>query len=112
MSGLIALAVIALAVCFLLGTLALIGFVLKFLFWVVLFPIRLVLKLVFGILGIGLAVVAAPVVFLIAGVAIFAALAAAIIAIVMPLLPVILLGLLGWAIYGMSTRPSVSGFAG
>jgi len=111
MSGLIALAVIALAVCCILTTLTLIGFVLKLLFWVVLFPIRLALKLVFGILGVGLAVIAAPIVLLIAGIAIFGALVAAVIAIVTPLLPVILLLLLGWAIYRISSRPSVSGFA-
>ena len=111
MSGLIALAVIAVAVCCVLATLTLIGFVLKLLFWVVLFPIRLALKLVFGIVGVGLAVIAAPIVLLVSGIAIFAALVAAVIAIVTPLLPVILLLLLGWAIYRISSRPSVSGFA-
>ena len=112
MSGFVALAVIAAAVFCVLGTLALIGFVLKILFWVVLFPIRLAFKLVFGILGIGLAAIVAPVVLLIAGIAVIGALIAALLAIVAPLIPVILLVLVGWAIYRISRGSSVRGYAG
>jgi hypothetical protein len=112
MSGFIALAVIACAVFFVLGTLALIGFILKVLFWAVFFPIRLAFKLIFGLLGLGLAVVLIPLVMIVAFIAIVGALLAALFAVVAPLLPVLLLGLVGWGIYRASTRSSVGGFAG
>jgi hypothetical protein len=112
MSAFIALAVLAFAVFCILGTLALVGFVLKVLFWAVLFPIRLVFKLVFGIVGLGLAAFVGPILLLVAGIAVVGALAAAFIALVAPLLPLLLLAFLGWAIYRASTRSSASGFAG
>ena len=107
MSGIIAVAVIACAAFFILGTLALIGFVLKILLWAILFPIRLVLKLVFGIVGFGLAAVLLPIIVIIGGIAVVGALVAALFEVIAPLLPVLLLGLLGWAIYrASSSRPS------
>jgi hypothetical protein len=51
-------------------------------------------------------------VLVIGGIAIVGALLAALFAIVAPLLPVILLGLVGWAIYRASVGPSARGFAG
>src|SRR5688572_27927992 len=99
MSGFIALADIALAAFFILGTIALIGLVLKILFWAIFFPIRLALKLVFGLLGLGFAVVLMPIVVIVAGIAVIGALIAALFALLAPLVPVLLLGLVGWAIY-------------
>jgi len=112
MSGVVALGVIAFAIFCILGTLALVGFVLKILFWALLFPIRLAMKLVFGILGVGLAAIVGPILLLVAVVAVLAALAAAFVALVLPLLPVLLLLVLGWAIYRGSTGSSARGFAG
>jgi hypothetical protein len=104
MSGFIALAVLAFAAFFILGTIALIGLVLKILFWAVFFPIRLALKLVFGLLGLGFAVVLMPIVVIVAAVAVIGALIAALFALLAPLFPVLLLGLVGWAIYRASSR--------
>jgi hypothetical protein len=104
MSEIVVLSFIAGAGLVTLGTIAIIGFVIKLLFWAVLFPIRLALKLVFGVLGIGLAALVLPIVFVIAGVAIVGAIVAALFAIVAPLLPVLLLCFVGWAIYRASSR--------
>ncbi len=112
MSGFLALAVIASAVLFILGTVALVGFVLKVLFWALLFPLRLAFKLILGLVGLTLGALLIPFVLLIAGIAIIGALVAGLIALITPLLPVILLGLVGWAIYKVSSRPSARGFAG
>jgi hypothetical protein len=112
MSGLVAIAAIVFVALCIAGTVAVIVFVLKVLFWVVLFPIRLAFKLAFGILGVGFAAIVAPLVLVIGGIAIVGALLAALFAIVAPLLPVILLGLVGWAIYRASVGPSARGFAG
>jgi hypothetical protein len=104
MSGVVALAVIAFAVFFILGTLALVGFLLKVLFWAVLFPIRLAFKLIFGLVGLTLGAILLPLVLLVAGIAVVGALVAALIALITPLLPVLLLLLVGWAIYRVSSR--------
>ena len=112
MEALIALTAIGFVVLFIFGILALIGFVLKVLLWAVLFPIRLVLKLVFGLLGFGLAVLVVPVVVVVAGIALVGAIVAAIFALVAPLMPLLLVGLVGWAIYRISTGSSVRGFVG
>jgi hypothetical protein len=101
---LLALLVVGFAAFFILGTIALVGFFLKLLFWVVLFPIRLALKLVFGIVGFGLAALIAPVVFLVAAVAVIGAILAAIVALLAPLVPLLLVGLVGWLIYRASTN--------
>jgi hypothetical protein len=112
MSGFLALTFIAFALFCILGTVALVGFLVKILFWAVLFPIRLAFKLIFGLVGLTLGAVLLPFVLLVAGIALVGALVAALIALVTPLLPVILLGLVGWAIYRVSNRSSVRGFAG
>ncbi len=101
---LVALLVIGAAIFFVIATVAVIGFFLKLLFWVVLFPIRLALKLVFGIVGFGLAALLAPVLFLVVGVAIIGAVIAAILALLAPLLPLLLVALVGWLIYRASTN--------
>jgi hypothetical protein len=111
MPELLALAVIAVGVVFLLGTIALIGFVLKVLFWAVLFPIRLAFKVIFGLGGLVLGAVLVPIVLVVVAVAVIGALIAGVIALVTPLLPVILLGLVGWAIYRASSS-SVRGYVG
>lgn len=88
---------------------AVIGFVfvlLKFLFWIVLLPFRLLLKLVMipvwltiGAVGLALGFLALP--LLLAVVAIVAVLGviAAVLAFLLPLIPFVLLGLLIWAIF-------------
>ena len=101
------LAFLATAAFFILATLALIGLVLKVLFWVVFFPIRIVLKLTFGVLGLVFGVMLLPIVLVIAAVAVLGAIAAAIFAILAPLTPLLLLALVGWAISRASSqRPS------
>lgn len=112
MSGFLALTVIAFAVLCILGTMALLGFLLKVLFWAVLFPVRLAFKLTFGLVGLTLGALLMPFVLLLAGIAVVGALVAALIALITPLLPVVLLCLVGWAIYRVSARSSVRGFAG
>lgn len=104
MTTLLALLVIGVAVFFILGALALVGLVLKFLFWVVLFPIRLALKLVFGIVGFGLAALLAPILFVVVAIAAVGAILAAIAALLAPLLPLLLVGVVGWLIYRASTN--------
>lgn len=101
---LVALLVIGAAIFFVIATVAVIGFFLKLLFWVVLFPIRLALKLVFGIVGFGLAALLAPLLFLVVGVAIVGTVIAAILALLAPLLPLLLVALVGWLIYRASTN--------
>lgn len=103
---LVALLVIGAAIFFVVATVAVIGFVLKLLFWVVLFPIRLALKLVFGIIGFGLAALLAPILFLVAGIAVIGAILAAIVALLAPLMPLLLVVLVGWLIYRASTNRS------
>jgi hypothetical protein len=102
MSGFAVLAVIVFAVLFILGAFALVGFLLKLLFWAVFFPIRLALKLLFGLVGLTLGAILLPFMLLVAGIAVVGALVAGLIALVTPLLPVILLGLVGWGIYRAS----------
>lgn len=104
MSGVAALAIIAIAAFFILGAIALVGLVLKVLLWAVFFPIRLAFKLVFGLLGVALGAIVLPFVLLLAGIAVVVALVAGLIALITPLLPVILLLLVGWAIYRVSLR--------
>jgi hypothetical protein len=101
---LVALLVIGAAVFFVIAALAVVGFFLKLLFWVVFFPIRLLLKLTFGILGFGLAALLAPLLFVVLAVVVVGAILSAIVALLAPLLPLLLVGLVGWLIYRASTR--------
>lgn len=101
---LVALLVIGAAIFFVVATIAVIGFFLKLLFWIVLFPIRLALKLVFGIIGFGLAALLAPILFLVAGIAVIGAILAAVVALLAPLMPLLLVVFVGWLIYRASTN--------
>jgi hypothetical protein len=83
---------------------AFVGFLIKALLWAVFFPVRLILKLVFGTLGVVFGVLLVPIVAIVAGLAIAGALIAALVAIVAPLIPFVLLALVVWAIYKASTR--------
>jgi hypothetical protein len=104
MSVVVAVALIAFAGFFILATFALVGLLLKLLFWAVLFPIRLAFKLLFGLVGLTLGAILLPFVLLVAGVAVVVALVAGLIALITPMLPVILFLLVGWAIYRVSSR--------
>jgi hypothetical protein len=104
MSGALAVAVIAFAGFFILGTIALVGLLLKILFWALLFPIRLAFKLMFGLIGLTLGAIFLPVLLLVAGIAVVGVLVAGLIALITPLLPVLLFLLVGWAIYRVSSR--------
>jgi hypothetical protein len=76
-----------------------VGFVLKLVFWLVFLPIRLLFKLLFGLGGLLVGVVAVPILLLLVVGGIVLALLAALASLVLPLLPVVLLGFVGWAIY-------------
>jgi hypothetical protein len=104
MSGFVALAVLAFAIFFIVAAFALVGFLLKILFWAVLFPIRLVFKLLFGLVGLTLGAVLLPFVLLVAGIAVIGALVAGLIALITPILPVLIFLFVGWAIYRVSSR--------
>lgn len=69
------------------------------LIWVVLLPLRWLFKLVFGIGGALLGILIAPVVIIIAAVALAGVLVAALLALLAPLVPVVLLALLVWGAY-------------
>jgi hypothetical protein len=104
MGTLIALVVLAFTVAFIIGTLALVGFIIKAVFWIVFFPIRLLFKMVFWTIGAGLAALMLPIVLVVAAVAVIGSILAAVFALLAPLLPVALVALVGWAIYRGSTR--------
>jgi hypothetical protein len=104
MGTLIALTALAVTACFIFATLAVIGFVLKALFWIVFFPIRFLFKMVFWVLGAGLSVLILPLVLLVGAVAVIGAILAFILSLLAPLLPVAIVALVGWAIYRASTR--------
>jgi hypothetical protein len=82
------------------GAIAIPFIVIGAVFWLITFPIRLLFKLIGGILGIG------PIVMLVVVVAAIGALLAALVSLVAPLLPVALLGLLVWAVYRVTKRPN------
>jgi hypothetical protein len=73
------------------------------LFWLVTFPIRLVLRfafgIVFGTVGFLLRILFAPILMLVVGIAILVAFVAAILSVFVPLLPVLVIGGIAWAIY-------------
>jgi hypothetical protein len=104
MGTLIALGAFAVAACLIFTVVALLGLVLKTILWIVLFPVRVILKLVFWIVGAGLGLLVLPVVLLVAAVAIVGALIAAILSLLAPLLPIAIVALVGWGIYRASTR--------
>jgi hypothetical protein len=100
----IALAAIAVTGFFLFLTLALVGFIIKMVFWVVFFPIRFLLKLVFWILGAGLAMLVLPILLVVGAIAIIGGIIAAVVSLLAPLLPIAIVALVGWGIYRASTR--------
>ena len=104
MSLFILLAVVGLFVA--LAATALVGLILKAVFWLLFLPFRLLFSLVFGLGGLLIGVVIAPVLLLAVGAALIVAILAALVALLLPLAPVILLALVGWAIYKGTTRPS------
>ena len=82
--------------------------------WIVLLPIKLLFgfvfgglfRVLFGLVGALFGLILAPLVLVVAGVAAAGAFIAALLALIVPLLPVVLLALLGWAIYRVAARPS------
>jgi hypothetical protein len=66
--------------------------------------IGIVFRVVFGIIGGVLGLLFAPVILTILGVLLVGALIVGLISLLAPLVPVLLLALLGWAIYRISTR--------
>jgi hypothetical protein len=99
-----ALVVLAVTIAFFVATLALVGFVIKAIFWIVFFPIRLLFKIVFWTIGAGLAALMIPILLVVAAVVVVGGILAAVFALLAPLLPVALVALVGWAIYRASTR--------
>lgn len=88
-------------------------FVLKLVLWAVFFPIKLLFKLMwipigltFGAVGLALGAVALPLLFLVAGGVLVVGVVAALIALLVPAMPVILFGLLLWAIF--RSRPAAA----
>jgi hypothetical protein len=104
MGPLTALVALAVTIAFFVATLALVGFVLKAIFWIVFFPVRLLFKIVFWTIGAGLAALMIPILFIVAAVVIVGGILAAVFALLAPLLPVALVALVGWAIYRASVR--------
>ena len=69
------------------------------LIWLVLLPIRWMLKLVFGIGGALLGLLAGPIVMIVLAVALAGAVVVALLALLAPLAPIVLLALLVWGAY-------------
>ena len=90
----------AVAAMMVVGLLAVLGTILKLLFWIVLLPLRLVAGLLIGLFGLLVSLVAAPFVALAVGAGVFIALAV----LLVPMLPVLLLAIIGWAIYKATSR--------
>jgi hypothetical protein len=63
-------------------------------------------RLVFGLLGGLLGLIVGPIMLLIVGVALLGALVAGIFSLLAPMIPMVLLGLLVWAIYRVVRRPT------
>ena len=83
------------------------------LIWLITFPLRLLFKLiggilglVFGLLGSLFGLIIGPVVMIVVAVALIGAFLTAVVSLLAPLLPVVLLGLLVWAIYRVTKRPN------
>jgi hypothetical protein len=105
MGTLIALTAIVVTAFFcLFAVLAFVGFAVKAAFWLLFFPIRLLFKMIFGLLGAGLALLFAPLMLLFIGIVVIGVILTALVSLLAPLLPVALVALVGWAIYRGSTR--------
>ena len=81
-----------------LGLLFFIGFAF-FAVWLITFPIRLLFRLVFGLGGVLLRLLLAPVFMVLAVVGVAIAIVVGLLALLAPLVPFALLGLVGWGIY-------------
>ena len=84
-----------------------VAFLIKMVCWAILLPLRLLFKLTFGLGGLVIGAVLAPVLILLVVAAVVVALVAAILSALLPLLPIVLLGLVGWAIYRSAGGASV-----
>ena len=74
--------------------------------WLVLLPFKLLFKLIFGMGGMLLGLLAAPFLMLIVGVVLVGALLAGVLALLAPLLPIALLAVFAWALYRLISRRS------
>ena len=72
--------------------------------WLVLFPIRLLFMLVFGVAGVLLGLLLVPILGVVAAIVAVVVVAAVAIAALVPLLPLIALALVGWALFKAVTR--------
>lgn len=104
MGTLLTLAVLAAVALVVVAALAAVAFVIKTILWVALFPIRLLLKLIFGVLGAGLAAVFLPILVIGGVLLLVAAIVAALVGILAPILPIALVAFVGWMIYRASVR--------
>ncbi len=68
-------------------------------FWLLLLPLRLIFKLVFGLGGLVLGMVMAPLIAVLVGVALLVALVLGALALLAPLIPLALLAGFAWALY-------------
>lgn len=89
------------AMAFVMGA---VGLLVGGIIWLVLFPIRLLFRLVFGVAGLFLGLLLVPILGVVAAVVVVALLAAVAIAALVPLLPLLALLLIGWAFYKAVTR--------
>jgi hypothetical protein len=88
------------AACLVIGVIgAVIGTLVRLVFWVVTLPFRILFKIVFGLGGLLLGVLFAPFLLVIAVIGGVVALIGAVLSLLTPILPMLLLGLFGWAIY-------------
>ena len=102
MGTIVTLTALAVAAGLVLFTLAVAGFLLKTVFWLVLLPIRFVFKLLFWVLGAGFAVLMLPIILVIGLVGIVGGIVAALLSMLAPMLPILIVALVGWAIYRAS----------
>jgi hypothetical protein len=84
------------------------------LIWLVMLPFKLLFKLIFGLGGMLLGMLVAPIAMVIVGVVLVGAVVVGILALLAPLLPIVLLAVFGWALYrllaGRSGYSSASDF--
>jgi hypothetical protein len=85
-----------------------VGFVVKTILWLVFLPIRFLFKLIFWTLGAGFAAIVLPILLVGALVVVIGGVIAALFAMIVPLLPVILVALVGWAIYRASVGSAIA----
>jgi hypothetical protein len=104
MITLLLLCALGLAACVVLGVVALPLLAIGGLLWLVTFPIRILLKLLFGLGGALIGLVLAPVIAVVVAIVVAVALVGAVLSLVAPLLPLVLLGFFAWAVYRLTSR--------